>query len=108
MDKMSVNKRQKRSLKEKYDICCEFERGVKREVIISDHKLKTRSHLTEILKQKEKIINTYESLNKKFKNSASKVRSCEFKDIEEAVITWIRQKRAQRISLSLDVIRKTA
>jgi hypothetical protein len=108
MDKMSVNKRQKRSLKEKYDICCEFERGVKREVIISDHKLKTRSHLTEILKQKEKIINTYESLNKKFKNSASKVRSCEFKDIEEAVITWIRQKRAQRISLSSDVIRKTA
>ena len=95
MDKISVNKRQKTSLKQKYHICCEFNRGVRRDVIISDHKLNSRSHLTEILKQKEKIVNTYESLNKKFKNIASKVRSGEFKDIEEAIIIWIKQKRAQ-------------
>src|SRR5260370_17951855 len=107
MDKITKNKRQKRSLKEKYDICCEFNRGVKRDVIINEHKLKSRSHLTEILKRKEKIIDSYESLNKKYKNSASKVRTGEFQDIE-AIIIWIKQKRAQKISLSSEVIRKTA
>ena len=43
--------------------------GVKRDVTISDHKLKSRSHLTGILKQKEKIISSYESLNNKLRNT---------------------------------------
>ena len=102
---MSEKKRQKRSLREKYDIINEFESGVSRELIISGHHLKSRSHLNEIIKNKEKIVNNYEKLYKNHKKTVSYVSKAKFGDLEEALILWLRQVRTRKLSVNTEMIK---
>ena len=52
---MSDNKKRKLSIKTKYEIITKLKSGVKRDLLLSEYKLKSYSHLTHILKSEAKI-----------------------------------------------------
>ena len=64
-DKMSTKKRDKLSIKDKYDIITKLSDGMNRNELLKEYKLKSLSHLTELLKKKEEIIGKYNRLNTK-------------------------------------------
>jgi hypothetical protein len=82
--------------------------NVKRDEIISKYKLKSSSHLTKLIKQKERIIESYERLNAKQLKTSAYVSQSKYPDVEEALVLWIRQMRDKKISLSSDLIREKA
>ncbi len=53
---MSTKKRNKLSIKDKYDIITKLSDGMNRNELLKEYKLKSLSHLTELLKKKEEII----------------------------------------------------
>src|SRR5882724_13175294 len=101
---MSSKQRNKLLLKHKYEIINKIENNVKRSEIIKEYKLKSDSNNCKILKSKAKIIANYEKFNPKASKSTSYIRSSNYPDVEEAIETWIRQMRDQKISLSSLVI----
>ncbi len=94
----------KLTLKEKYDIIKEIENGEQREDVRRKHKLKHRSNIKSILDNKEKIISAFESKTEKLAKKSSYVRNSDYPDIEESFIVWMRQMRAKKIPLSVEII----
>ena len=105
---MSQIKRRKISLKEKYDIINKVESGVNRKEIMSEYKLKSWSHITEIVKSKERIIECYEKSSQKLSKNMNRIRNANYPDLEEALVLWIKQMRAKNIPLNSHVIREKA
>jgi hypothetical protein len=70
---MSSKQRNKLLLKDKYSIINEIESGVKSK-IISKYKLKSSSHLSKIIKSKDKIKESYEKLSSKATKTVTYVR----------------------------------
>jgi hypothetical protein len=101
---MSAKKRNKLLLRDKYEIIMKCENNLKRKDIINEYKLANQSHLTNILKNKSKIIDSYEKLNPKSSKTTSYVRSSDYPDVEEAIVLWIRQMRDKKINLNSDLI----
>ena len=54
---MSTKKRNKLSIKDKYDIIIKLSDKVNRNELLKEYNLKSLSHLTESLKKKDEIIN---------------------------------------------------
>ena len=60
--KMAKRERKSLSLKDKYEIINKIKSGLKRQQLLVDYEIKSNSHLTQLLKSKEKIIENYESV----------------------------------------------
>jgi hypothetical protein len=106
MKQKSDSKRRTLLLKDKYDIINKIESGVKRSEIISEYKLKTQFHLTEIMKKKALIIEKFEKQNPKLSKTTTYLSSAKHPDVEEALVIWMKQMRDKKISLSSEVFGK--
>ncbi len=60
--KMAKRERKSLSLKDKYEIINKIKSGLKRQQLLVDYEIKSNSHLTQLLKSKEKMIENYESV----------------------------------------------
>ena len=60
--KMAKRERKSLSLKDKYEIINKIKSGLKPQQLLVDYEIKSDSHLTQLLKSKEKIIENYESV----------------------------------------------
>lgn len=105
---MSSKQRNKLLLKDKYSIINEIESGGKRDLIISKYKLKSSSHLSKIIKSKDKIKESYEKLSSKATKTVTYVRKSNYPDVEKALVLWLKQMRDKRISLSSNIISEKA
>ena len=84
-NKMSTKSRHKLLLKEKYNIISKVESRITRSEVITEYKLKSSSHLTNILKQKQKIKERYEKIGSKASKTASRVRQSNYPDVEKTL-----------------------
>lgn len=106
---MSDNKKQKLSIKTKYEIITKLKSGVKRDLLLSEYKLKSYSHLTHILKSEAKITAKYNSIAGKTSGKVFAVKEAKFPLIEKALIEWMRQEvRNKKINLTGDIILQKA
>ena len=105
---MSEQKRNSISIKSKYEILMKLKSGTKRDLIISEYKLKSHSHLTEILKNERKIIEKYESVSDKTSGKSFLVKNAQHPEVEEALLIWMRQMRAKRVAISGDLLLQQA
>ncbi len=81
---MSAKKRQQLSLETKYEIINKLKnKNINRKTLLSDYNINSYSHLTQLWKNRDKIIEKYETIGKKLRKSVSRVRSSNFPDVEE-------------------------
>jgi hypothetical protein len=82
--------------------------GVKRDLLLSEYKLRSYSHLTEIMKKEEKIIEKYQSISNKTSVKTFALKEAKHPELEKALILWMRQMRTSRMNLTADLILKKA
>jgi hypothetical protein len=101
---MSTKKRNKLSIKDKYDIITKLSDGMNRNELLKEYKLKSLSHLTELLKKKEEIIGKYNHLNTKSSEKSFTIKTAKYPTVERALVEWMRQMRHKKVSLTSEVI----
>ena len=92
------------SIKDKYDIITKLSDGINRNELLKEYKLKSLSHLTELLKKKENIIGKYNHLNTKSREMSFTIKNAKYPTVERALVEWMRQMRHKKVSLSSEVI----
>jgi hypothetical protein len=82
----SNNKSNKLSIKNKYEIIMKIKSGVKKDVILSEYKIKNYSNLNYLMKNETKIVNKYQSINDKLSDKVFKVSEAKHPKVEKALI----------------------
>jgi hypothetical protein len=90
---MSDTKKNKLSIRDKYDIISKLQIKCKRSDILSDYKLKHLSHLTHLWQKKDDIIAKYSELNGKSNEKYFRLTTSKYPNVKIALIKWMRQMR---------------
>ena len=80
---MSAKVRNKLTLKDKYDIICKISGGETRNQVMRDYHIKHRSHLTSLMKNKQKIVDKYDMIGEKMAKQMTRLRESNYSEVEK-------------------------
>ena len=103
-----ATKKARIDLKTKYEIIKLVKSGMKKEEIRKKFNLKNRSNINIIMNNEEKIMKSIESMNKKKSAIVCRIKASTYPDVEEALILWMKNVRANEIPLSGETIKAKA
>mgnify|MGYP002717848940 FL=1 len=95
------------NLKTKYLIVKQIvEEKKSRKDVQNEFGIKSKQTLHQILKQKEKIVERYENLNKKNCKKTSYLSQSNYPQVEKALLLWMSEARSAHLSINGEVIRQ--
>jgi hypothetical protein len=103
-----TNKRKSISLETKLNIISDVKNKLKYDEIVAKYGLKSKSTISDILKNKGKLETKAFNSSKKGLKALKRNRSSAYKDIEKALLIWITEKRSQNAPINTAIIKTKA
>lgn len=101
---MASRKLQTLSLTVKFEILCKIEQGKKQSEIAKEYGI-PRTTVTTFVRNKEKILSAFQSCAEP---SRKRLRTSDFKDVENATLLWLRSARKNLVPLSGAILQEKA
>ena len=105
---MSMKRRQSYSLEIKLEILKEIENREEYDKIVQKYGLKNKSTISDIVRQKEKLLSLSVNLDKKSLKSVKRNRVSNYEDLDKALYLWFEATKRQGASITGHILRAQA
>ncbi len=105
---MSTKKRQSYSLETKLEILKDVDNREEYDKIVQKYGLKNKSTISDIVRQKEKLLGLSLNLDKKSLKSVKRNQVSNYEDLDKALYLWFESTRRQGADITRDILRAQA